>query len=193
MSNGCTFSLPAIREFDGSKRSRTSRFLTSVLQAFSLPACYFKFFSMNMSRLMASRCSSTRPRSPTREPSRRTRTPYRYDRNEACQNQSRSARYISSSGLSRSLRCHGPLPRPKGRQGPRLFGQGRHRPGSHGTKPRFARRPDSVISPKSKLSKPLRKATATWPEPIFKAEAEYRDITSEGLLRASSFKGLSLK
>ena len=42
MSNGCTFSPPAIRGFDGSKRSRTSRFLTSerattkVLQAFSL-------------------------------------------------------------------------------------------------------------------------------------------------------------
>src|SRR6266404_9125054 len=29
MSNGCTFSPPAIRGFDGSKRSRTSRFLTS--------------------------------------------------------------------------------------------------------------------------------------------------------------------
>jgi hypothetical protein len=29
MSNGCTFSPPAIRGFDGSKRSCTSRFLTS--------------------------------------------------------------------------------------------------------------------------------------------------------------------
>ncbi|WP_229161708.1 hypothetical protein [Bradyrhizobium brasilense] len=69
---------------------------------------------------LGSACASSRvDRSwpTTREPSRRTRTPYRYDRNEACQNQSRSARYISSSGLSRSLRCHGPLPRPKGRQG----------------------------------------------------------------------------
>jgi hypothetical protein len=28
-------------------------------------------------------------------------------------------------------------------------------------------------------------------EPVFTAEIEYRDITSEGLLRASSFKGLS--
>ncbi|MGY4466853.1 ATP-dependent DNA ligase [Bradyrhizobium sp. LB9.1b] len=30
-------------------------------------------------------------------------------------------------------------------------------------------------------------------EPKFYADIEYRDITSEGLLRASSFKGLSKK
>ncbi|MCA6121251.1 non-homologous end-joining DNA ligase [Bradyrhizobium sp. WSM 1704] len=52
---------------------------------------------------------------------------------------------------------------------------------------------DSVISPKSKLSKPLRKPKATWVEPVFTAEIEYRDLTSEGLLRASSFKGISKK
>ena len=34
---------------------------------------------------------------------------------------------------------------------------------------------------------------ATWVEPTFVADVEYRDITSEGLLRASSFKGLSRK
>jgi bifunctional non-homologous end joining protein LigD len=45
----------------------------------------------------------------------------------------------------------------------------------------------SVLSPKSKLSKPLKKPKATWVEPVFTAEVEYRDITSEGLLRASSF------
>jgi bifunctional non-homologous end joining protein LigD len=50
---------------------------------------------------------------------------------------------------------------------------------------------DTVVSPTSKLSKPLRKPKATWVEPTFYAEVEYRDITSEGLLRASSFKGLS--
>ena len=50
---------------------------------------------------------------------------------------------------------------------------------------------DAVVSPKSKLSRPLRKPKATWVEPVFAAEVEYRDITSEGLLRASSFKGLS--
>ncbi|WP_439410073.1 hypothetical protein ACNJX9_16950 [Bradyrhizobium sp. DASA03076] len=37
----------------------------------------------------------------------------------------------------------------------------------------------------------MRKPKATWVEPRFYAEIEYRDITSEGLLRASSFKGLS--
>jgi bifunctional non-homologous end joining protein LigD len=32
---------------------------------------------------------------------------------------------------------------------------------------------------------------AAWVEPSFFAEVEYRDITSEGLLRQSSFKGLT--
>ncbi|TWC05047.1 bifunctional non-homologous end joining protein LigD [Bradyrhizobium macuxiense] len=50
---------------------------------------------------------------------------------------------------------------------------------------------DTVVSPKSKLTKPIRKPKATWVEPKFYADVEYRDISSEGLLRASSFKGLS--
>jgi bifunctional non-homologous end joining protein LigD len=50
---------------------------------------------------------------------------------------------------------------------------------------------DTVVSPKSKLTKPVKKPKATWVEPSFVAEVEYRDITSEGLLRQSSFKGLS--
>jgi bifunctional non-homologous end joining protein LigD len=50
---------------------------------------------------------------------------------------------------------------------------------------------DSVVSPKSKLSKLVRKPKATWVDPVFTAEVEYRDITSEGLLRQSSFKWLS--
>jgi bifunctional non-homologous end joining protein LigD len=50
---------------------------------------------------------------------------------------------------------------------------------------------DTVITPKAKLTKPIKKPKATWVEPHFFAEVEYRDITSEGLLRASSFKGLS--
>jgi bifunctional non-homologous end joining protein LigD len=50
---------------------------------------------------------------------------------------------------------------------------------------------DAVVSPKSKLTKSIRKPKATWVEPTFVADFEYRDITSEGLLRASSFKGLS--
>jgi bifunctional non-homologous end joining protein LigD len=52
---------------------------------------------------------------------------------------------------------------------------------------------NTVVSPKSKLSKPVRKPKATWVEPTYFAEIEYRDITSEGLLRASSFKGLVRK
>jgi bifunctional non-homologous end joining protein LigD len=50
---------------------------------------------------------------------------------------------------------------------------------------------DTVVSPKQKLTKPIKKLKATWVEPKFFADVEYRDITSEGLLRASSFKGLS--
>ena len=50
---------------------------------------------------------------------------------------------------------------------------------------------DTVVSPKSKLTKPIKKPKATWVEPSFVADVEYQDITSEGLLRASSFKGLS--
>ena len=50
---------------------------------------------------------------------------------------------------------------------------------------------DTVVSRKQKLTKPVKKPKATWVEPKFYADIEYRDITSEGLLRASSFKGLS--
>jgi bifunctional non-homologous end joining protein LigD len=52
---------------------------------------------------------------------------------------------------------------------------------------------DTVVSPKSKLTKPIKKPRATWVEPTFFADVEYRDITSEGLLRQSSFKGLKRK
>jgi bifunctional non-homologous end joining protein LigD len=55
---------------------------------------------------------------------------------------------------------------------------------------RIRKQLDTVVSPKSKLRKPLKKPKATWVEPTFYADVEYRDITSEGLLRASSFKGL---
>jgi ATP dependent DNA ligase C terminal region len=52
---------------------------------------------------------------------------------------------------------------------------------------------DTVVSPKSKLTKQVKKPKATWVEPTFFADVEFRDITSEGLLRQSSFKGLSRK
>jgi bifunctional non-homologous end joining protein LigD len=47
---------------------------------------------------------------------------------------------------------------------------------------------NTVISPESKLTKPIRNPKATRVERSFFAEVEYRDITSEGLLRQSSFK-----
>jgi bifunctional non-homologous end joining protein LigD len=50
---------------------------------------------------------------------------------------------------------------------------------------------DAVVSPKSKLTKAVRKPKATWVDPVFVADVEYRDNTSEGLLRQSSFKGLT--
>ena len=50
---------------------------------------------------------------------------------------------------------------------------------------------DTVVSPKSKLTRQVKKPKATWVEPKFFANVEYRDITSDGLLRQSSFKGLS--
>lgn len=52
---------------------------------------------------------------------------------------------------------------------------------------------DTVVSPTSKLSKPIKKPKATWVEPSFFADVEFRDVTSEGLLRQNSFKGLSKK
>ncbi|WP_244623273.1 hypothetical protein [Bradyrhizobium sp. MOS001] len=52
---------------------------------------------------------------------------------------------------------------------------------------------ETVVSLKTKLTKPIKKPKATWVVPRYFAEIEYRDITSEGLLRASSFKGLTRK
>ena len=52
---------------------------------------------------------------------------------------------------------------------------------------------DTMVSPQSKLTRTIRKPKATWVEPRFYADVEYRDITSESLLRASSFKGLARK
>ena len=50
---------------------------------------------------------------------------------------------------------------------------------------------DAVVSPKSRLTKLIKKPKATWVEPEFFADIEYRDVTSDGLLRASAFKGLT--
>jgi bifunctional non-homologous end joining protein LigD len=52
---------------------------------------------------------------------------------------------------------------------------------------------DTVVVPKSKLTKQVKKPRSTWVDRVFMADIEYRDITPEGLLRQSSFKGLSRK
>lgn len=68
-----------------------------------------------------------------------------------------------------------------------LYGQGRDGLVSNRLQP--DQEIDTVVSPKSKLTKPVKKPKATWVEPTFVAVVEFRDITSEGLLRQSSFKG----
>ena len=44
---------------------------------------------------------------------------------------------------------------------------------------------DTVVSPKSKLTNPIGKPKATWVEPTFVADVEFRDITSECGFRRS--------
>ena len=39
---------------------------------------------------------------------------------------------------------------------------------------------DAVVSPKSRLTKQIKRPKATWVEPTFYADIEYRDITSDG-------------
>jgi hypothetical protein len=48
---------------------------------------------------------------------------------------------------------------------------------------------DTVVSPKSKLTKPIREPKATWVEPSFMAEVEFRDTTSDGLLPTKLVQG----
>jgi bifunctional non-homologous end joining protein LigD len=49
---------------------------------------------------------------------------------------------------------------------------------------------DTVVSLKSRLTRPIREPKATWVDPAFYADVEYKDISSEGLLRTGSFRGL---
>jgi hypothetical protein len=44
--------------------------------------------------------------------------------------------------------------------------------------------------PQIQTDQAVRQPRATWVDPVFIADVEYRDITSEGLLRQRSFKGL---
>jgi bifunctional non-homologous end joining protein LigD len=49
---------------------------------------------------------------------------------------------------------------------------------------------DAIATPTSRLTVPIRKPKARWVEPKLWAEVDYRDITSDCLLRHSSFQGL---
>jgi bifunctional non-homologous end joining protein LigD len=62
---------------------------------------------------------------------------------------------------------------------------------SRATSADLRKRLDALATPKSKLTRPVRKPKATWVDPQLIADVEYRDITSEGYLRHSSFKGLA--
>ena len=53
------------------------------------------------------------------------------------------------------------------------------------------RRVEALVTPESPLTKKLRIAKTKWVEPRLFVEVEYRDVTTEGLLRGSSFKRIS--
>jgi hypothetical protein len=90
----------------------------------------------------------------------------------------------------RSHRCCSTVPREAGREGPSLHWEGRDRLVPETVSSQIRKKLDTVVSPKTKLTKPIKKPKAVWDEPSFFTEIEYRDITSEGLLRQSSLKGL---
>jgi bifunctional non-homologous end joining protein LigD len=49
---------------------------------------------------------------------------------------------------------------------------------------------DALATPKTRLTGKVSKPKAVWVNPSLLADVEFRDITSEGYLRHSSFKGL---
>ncbi len=49
---------------------------------------------------------------------------------------------------------------------------------------------EALVAPEQRLTRKVRKPKAKWVEPTLVAEVEYRDITADGLLRQSTFKGL---
>jgi bifunctional non-homologous end joining protein LigD len=86
----------------------------------------------------------------------------------------------------RPERCRGALPRQA--EGKDLVYMGKVGTGwSRTVSSQVRKQLDTVVSPKSKLTKTIRKPKATWVEPKFFADVEYRYITMEGLfLRAFS-------
>jgi bifunctional non-homologous end joining protein LigD len=49
---------------------------------------------------------------------------------------------------------------------------------------------EPLVTKESRLTRKVRKPKVKWVEPKFLATVEYRDITAEGLLRQSAFKGM---
>jgi bifunctional non-homologous end joining protein LigD len=126
--------------------------------------------------------------------SKNTQAPYRSDRNEA---------WLKIKTVQKgSFPVIGFVKDPTGvaalylgkREGKNLVYMGKVGTGwSRTVSSQIRKQLDTVVSPKSKRTKPVNKPKAVWVEPSFTAEVEYRDITSEGLLRQSSFKGLIKK
>jgi bifunctional non-homologous end joining protein LigD len=120
--------------------------------------------------------------------SKNAMAPYRSDRNEAlAENQNRPEEQIPAHRVCEgSNRGRGPVPRETG--GKDLVYMGKAGPGwSRTVSSQIRKRLDTVVSPKARLIKPVKKPEATWVEPKFFADVEYRDITSQGLLRQSSY------
>jgi bifunctional non-homologous end joining protein LigD len=61
---------------------------------------------------------------------------------------------------------------------------------SHKTSMSVRKKLETLVTPEQKLTRKVRKPKARWVDPKLFAEVEYRDITADGLLRQSSFKGL---
>jgi len=62
---------------------------------------------------------------------------------------------------------------------------------SHKTSVSVRRQLEAFVTPEQRLTRKVRKPRAKWVEPRFYAEVVYRDITADGLLRQTAFKGLS--
>ena len=61
---------------------------------------------------------------------------------------------------------------------------------SHTTSMSVRKKLEGLVTSEQRLTRKVRKPKARWVEPRFFAEVEYRDITADGLLRQSAFKGL---
>jgi bifunctional non-homologous end joining protein LigD len=61
---------------------------------------------------------------------------------------------------------------------------------SHRTSMSVRQKLEPLVTRESRLTRKVRKPKAKWVEPRYYADVEFRDITSDGLLRQSAFKGM---